>query len=361
MNLDRRPHRVDEDRRRLRATRLAAAACERYGLRDIRLELLRHGFVQVFRAVSPTGEEFALRMYGTPRVGQEDAQRFDPRLRTAVLLRSPETLREQLLWLSVLGQETDLLVPEPVLTLEGSLIGHVSVKGVPEQRHFSLVRWVPGRHKREDLTPADLSRVGSYLAKLHDHAERYRVPDPSALPRWDWHWPFGKSAPLWSKGEAFYSEEQMAVFEETARRVREELEELGYHSGVFGLIHRDLNLNNLVFHEKRVGAIDFDLCGLGHYLLDLAVPLHALRRHHRAEDRFEQMREALLAGYERERSLLPRSYHQHLKTFGAMRRVAVVNRELKLLSSEATRHQARGQRFLRSSVTWLRRNYLLAM
>jgi Ser/Thr protein kinase RdoA (MazF antagonist) len=332
------------------ARRLAEAALERYGLRNARLDLLRHGFTQVFRVVSPAGDEFALRMYGLPG---ENASRPDPRCRTGAALRSPETLRQQLAWLSSLRRETGLLVPAPVSAADGSLVGCVSAGDPPQTRCFVLVRWVPGRHKREDLTPADLGLVGSYMARLHDHAERHSPGDVDALPRWDWHWPFGKSAPLW--GGVFYSGEQMEVFEEVARRVWRDLEELGYGREVFGPIHRDLNLGNLVFNGGTVGAIDFDLCGMGHYLLDLTSTLASLRPWH--ADPGGRMREALLEGYERERSLHP-EHQRYIETFTAMRRVAAVNRQIELLSARATRHEAREQRFLQNSVTWLRRNYL---
>lgn len=338
--------------REVATRRLAEAALERYGLRDARLELLRHGFTQVFRVVSPTGEEFALRMYRLPG---ENASRPDARGRTGAALRSPETLRQQLAWLTSLKRETGLVVPEPVRAADGSLVGRVFEEETLEARHFVLVRWVPGRHKREDLTPADLGLVGSYMARLHDHAERRSAGDEDALPRWDWHWPFGESAPLW--GGAFYSGEQMEVFEEVARRVRRDLEELGYGREVFGPIHRDLTLRNIVFQNGTVGAIDFDLCGLGHYLLDLAATMTLAPLQPRHEDRIEPMREALLEGYQRERPL-PENYRKHLETFNVMRRVAAVNRQIELLSSPATSREARGRRFLTNSVTWLRRNYL---
>jgi aminoglycoside phosphotransferase (APT) family kinase protein len=45
---------------------------------------------------------------------------------------------------------------------------------------------------------------------------------------------------------------------------------LGERREVFGPIHCDLNLSNLVFSRAGVGVLDFDLSGLGHYLLDLA-------------------------------------------------------------------------------------------
>lgn len=347
--------RVREDEAQSFTRRLAQAVLEGYSLRDARLELLRHDFVQVFRVVSPGGEVLALRLYRMPRA---EPPRSDARASTGFALRSPQTLRQQLAWLSALRRETGLLVPEPVPAADGSLVGRVSVEGAPEVRHYALLRWVSGRHKGEDLTPADLSLVGSFMAWMHDHAERHRAGEEDALPRWDWHWPFGDSAPLWSAGEIFYSAEQIGVFEEVARSVWQDLQELGYGRDVFGPIHRDLNLRNIVFQNGTVGAIDFDLCGLGHYLLDLVVTMTVTPLQPRREDDIERMREALLEGYRSERSL-PENYRKYLKTFNAMRRVAVINRRIELLSSPATRHEARGgHRFLQNSLTWLRRNYL---
>ncbi len=368
-----------------RATRLAGIALGRYGLRDARLRLLSHGFKEVFLVESRSRGRFVLKTYGTPpEVGEEG--RSDPRYRTGPGLRSPETIEAQLHWLSALGRETDLAVPEPVPLPDGSLFGRVSFADLPPlrsllrrvsarhrelyppnhpPRHFALLRWVPGEHK-EDPTADDLSRVGRLAAGLHDHAEGYRPPDASALPRWDWSWPFGASAPLWEEGLAFYSTGEMAVFEETSRRVCENLEGLGYGSGVFGLIHRDLTLTNLLFGgpdaapRQASGVTDFDQCGLGHYLFDLVVVLRTLRARwrrggysHELSD--ERVREALLAGYESTRGIPP----DHERLFGTvdvMQRVAAVNRTLELRASPAASHEARGEKFLRQSMVWLERS-----
>src|SRR5262249_11773507 len=48
-----------------------------------------------------------------------------------------------------------------------------------------------------------------------------------------------------------------------------------------------------------VGAIDFEDCGYGHWLYDFAVPLTALRRN----SEYRSLRQALLTGYRRHRSL----------------------------------------------------------
>ena len=166
---------------------------------------------------------------------------------------------------------------------------------------------------------------------------------------------FRGGAPLWSEGGRHYSAEEMVVFEAAARRVCGDLRDLGYAGDAFGPIHRDLHLGNVVFDGGRPGAIDFDMSGLGHYLLDLSVVLNVLRIHHPA--RFSGMKEALLEGYERVRSL-PASYQRHLMTFHAMRHVARANREFQAMGSQDNRHRARGAHLLRTPVTWLRRHYL---
>jgi Ser/Thr protein kinase RdoA (MazF antagonist) len=130
--------------------------------------------------------------------------------------------------------------------------------------------------------------------------------EPIHVPRWDCHWAFGESVPLWREGEQFYSASEMAVFEAAAQREHEDLQELVYARDAFGPIHRDLHLSNILFHSRRVGVVDFDMCGLGHYLFDLAVLLNALRLsalRSQRPDRFWNMRETFVEHYERERLL----------------------------------------------------------
>jgi Ser/Thr protein kinase RdoA (MazF antagonist) len=147
----------------------------------------------------------------------------------------------------------------------------------------------------------------------------------------------------------------MQIFRAVARRVREELDRLGEGREVFGIIHRDLKLENVLYDGERVGAIDFDMCGWGYYLFDLSVVHRCLRPRHK--DRQEPLWKAFLEGYRRKRPL-PEDLARHIETFDAMQRVAAVNRTLELLARSDTRDQARGPRFLHNAVTWLQRTYL---
>ena len=81
-----------------------------------------------------------------------------------------------------------------------------------------------------------------------------------------------------------------------------------------GLIHADLHLGNALFHRGGVKLIDFDDCGTGHRLYELAVALWELR------DRpdYSAFRDALLTGYREHRELDA----THLDDFVATRQVA---------------------------------------
>jgi Ser/Thr protein kinase RdoA (MazF antagonist) len=370
-----REERTSQRRVRLEG-RLAEAALERYGLGGATVEPLRlgAGFTQVLRVSTVGGERFSLKLYSPPPLGGvvplsgEAGER-----RTAALLRSPEVLASQLAWLSDLGCETGLRVPQPVPLPDGSLLGSVftrdlgprgprlrwasrrrdarelegDLRDAPEMsRNFCLLRWVPGVHRLDgDLADREASLVGSYLARLHRHAEERGIPEGSAFPRWDWGWPFGESAPLWGEGGTFYSEGEMEVFKEASRLVADDLERLGHGSGAFGVVHRDPKLENLAFEGERVGAIDFDMSGLGHYMLDVRVFRASLE--HRHPDRIGALWAAFLGGYEAERPL-PEEHHRYFRTFAVMQRVAAVNRRLELLGSGEERRGV-----LKNTVPWL--------
>lgn len=351
---------TEEDRQRRRAGRLAQAALRLYGLRDAEVELLRHEFVQVFRVRSASQGEFALRLYGLPKAIRNPNQKppvADPGSLTAAALRSPRVLHSQLLWLSALRDDTGLRVPEPLRTLDGELVGQVTVEGTPWRRHSALVRWVPGAHKSDTLTETELLQAGSLLARMHDHAEGYVVLEGSEFPHWDWHWAFGETALLWNKGPEFYSKEEMEIFCQAALRIHGRLDELGKGRDVFGLIHRDLNPRNVVFSSEGVGVIDFDLSGFGYYVFDLSVFHRSLNM--LPADRQQSLWKAFVRGYENVRPLPERSrlrLGRYLETFHALHRTAAINRRLELLSSDTAKPEAQEASInvLRASHRWLR-------
>ena len=92
--------------------------------------------------------------------------------------------------------------------------------------------------------------------------------------------------------------------------------QLGSSADTVGLIHADLHLDNALFCHDDVKVIDFDDCGFGYWLYDIAVALWELRHRHD----YVQFRDALVEGYTQYRP--PPGDLAHLDDFIATREVA---------------------------------------
>ena len=111
----------------------------------------------------------------------------------------------------------------------------------------------------------------------------------------------------------------VALVETVLDLVRRTEHDLGEGPEAFGLIHGDLHPENVLFERGRVRAIDFDDCGWGHYLYDLAVALSELRW----RPDYDAHRAGLLRGYRATRPL-PVDDERHLEVFHGLRLLQLV-------------------------------------
>jgi len=301
--------------------RVAVAALPRYGLEGARLALLGQAVNTVFRVDVAPGphtlrdaagggatRRFVLRIYRPASAG------YVANLDTAAL-------RSELIWLRALRHEAGLVVPDPVSALDSATLTEVRMDEGPEVWRCVLSHWTPGRHHSAGLTPARLRRVGRFMGRMHRHAERFVAPPSFTRPRWDWGRLFGAASVLAEDNrDRLSAPGDRAAFAALAERARSDMEALGEGSEVFGLIHSDLHQGNYLFQGDEAHAIDFEECGFGYYLFDMAVTLYALERR---ED-YAARRAAFLAGYRAERPLADRD-EQLLGLFRALRVVDLAN------------------------------------
>jgi Ser/Thr protein kinase RdoA (MazF antagonist) len=277
---------------------LARRALAAYGLGPARLTLLQHLHNTTYRVRPARGRgPFVLRVHAPRR-------------------HCPAELRSEFLWLEALRAE-GFGVPEPVRTRSGEWWAEAATEGVPEARLCSLLRWVPGRFARRRRSPAMLSQVGAFVARLHEQAKSFRPARDFARPRWDQQTLVSRRSPV-AAGWGRLSAGQARLFEAVGERVRRACERLGEGPEVFGLIHGDFNFKNLLFCRDEVRAIDFDDCGFGLFLYDLGTLLETLL----FRQDYLALRAALLGGYRRARPLPP-GQEALLDTFIAARWVHV--------------------------------------
>jgi Ser/Thr protein kinase RdoA (MazF antagonist) len=122
---------------------------------------------------------------------------------------------------------------------------------------------------------------------------------------------FDATATYWDYARAQLSYVELAALQSAGERIKEDLHVIGESGEEFGVIHRDLQSSNVVFDEGVPYIIDFDHCGWGHYMYDLALPYLHLER---LGERCSMMREALMEGYLSRRALRD-DYRASLETF----------------------------------------------
>ncbi|MEO6084419.1 MAG: phosphotransferase [Umezawaea sp.] len=222
------------------------------------------------------------------RVGKDHVLRVRP---TSATFAEAETT-----WLTALAKDTTLGVPEPAPTRTGEYVTTVTTPDVPGPRTCVLYRWVEGRFHKT-LTPADAHQVGEFTAHLQNHG---KTMPPLARNRVD------TLPPNAAELAALHSPEAARLFEKAITRITATQSALTSE----GLIHADLHQDNFLFHHGEVRAIDFDDCGYGPHLYDLAATISEL------DD--PTLRAPLLAGY---RTVNPLDHEEALEDLILLRRL----------------------------------------
>lgn len=312
--------------RRLRE--LARRALDQFGLDDARFDLLRWAENLGYRVTSP--REAAGAPVGSEHVpGQYMLRLHRPGYHSRVEIAS------ELQWLEGLANAGHA-VPRPCVSGEGAWVVESGTSDVPVRYQCTLLRWVQGRVVAGPPKPAHFRRVGGLLARMHAQSSRWVRPACFDRMRWDWDGLFGYGRVFTLEGDAIWDAvpaSMRAVWKRVARRVRLVMERFGAGPDVSGLIHADLHLANVLFAGAEARAIDFDECGWGYWIYDLAVALDGWDR----QADYRQLRQALRDGYD-EQHPLPGAHWRELETFMAARQLFL---GLWVIDTAATRPQWR--------------------
>lgn len=240
----------------------------------------------------------------TFRVDGVDGKRYVLRIQAPVssvggVEPSEMQLRSEVEWLDAIRRDTDLVVPVPVKTHDGELMTIVEAGGVSAERMCVLFEWVYGRFLNKGLRAVHLEKVGVFTAKLHEHASKqFVVPKDFVRPRTA-NLDAEEVETIKANFAAVSGKKDQEVVRQVIERLQGVMRELGEGPDVFGLIHGDLHQWNYLFDGGEVRAIDFDDCGMAHFLYDIAVTVSKLKDR---EDH-DGLQAAYLRGYRSVREL----------------------------------------------------------
>lgn len=292
-----------------RMRQLAVQALGAYHLEDTNLRFIADEENTTFRldATTPHGRDrFLLRVHRPQRHGRD--------------VDSAAAISSELDWLAALHAETHLHVPVPLRTADGKLTAVAVSRNRSEPRVCSVLRWMDGRVQAASPRPIHLRRLGSVMARLHNHAADWCPPPGFTRIRWDWEAFFGDTMLYGGISAAdvrgFLPDHLRRRFAQVATRMSRVMERVGEDADHFGLIHADLHLRNVLFCGDDTKVIDFDDCGFGYWLYDIAVALCELRN----RNDYGCFRAALIDGYTHHRPLSSRDL-SHIDDFIAAREV----------------------------------------
>lgn len=243
---------------------IAKFALDRYGLAQGQRWFLGHSGSVTFR-IETQAEKFLLRIHQAISSFHDD------------IWQNPQVIESELLWLAALRHDTKLVVPKPIENLQNRWITQVAGDENTEAFYCSLLHWIDGEIIQSDRTPQQAYQLGVLMAQLHQHSQRWQIPQNFIRPAYDrnrFDAALAKLYPAILQG--LISSENYNVLESAIRQIQEMMATLEQNREVWGLIHADLHDGNYLLHGDELRPIDFARCGFGYYLYDVASTLQYL-------------------------------------------------------------------------------------
>lgn len=281
---------LSQDARVERLQTLAGAALSHWGLESAGLELLKYRENAVFKVTAPSsGERFVMRVH---RVGY----------------RSDAELRSELQWTAALIAD-GIEAPSAVPTRAGELFVSVRHPDVPEPRQCDLLRWVEGSIigsvEGGHVATAEEVRTNHYLAGrlaalMHNHGEMWPRPEGFTRLHMDFDGLIGSRPYLGPYAACpLLTPEQVELLDRAREGIRGALAAFGQTPDRYGLTHGDFLPENLLREGDKLRIIDFDDCGFGWHVMDIATSMMFLLGEPQYDDAFA----GFVGGYRSVRAL----------------------------------------------------------
>jgi Ser/Thr protein kinase RdoA (MazF antagonist) len=251
-----------------------------------------------FAVSEPRGRELVLRVH---RVGYSAA----------------DEIRSELAWMAALRRDGVIETAVPVPGVDGEAVQILGPIAGGAPRFAVAFERLPGREPDARDAALWFERLGELTARLHGHAKSWAVPVGFRRKRWDVDAMVGDGA-WWGAWRAAIglTAAGAAVLDRVLELIARRLARLGSGPEVFGLVHADLRLANLLVDGSRLRIIDFDDCGYGWFVYDFATAVSFIEHEAIVPD----LLRAWCAGY-RQAAVLRADAVAEIPSFVILRRI----------------------------------------
>lgn len=208
----------------------------------------------------------------TFKVVAKDEQQFALRIN----INSPRTianLKAEIAWINFLIADARVNVPHPIPSADGQYF--ITLNAGSNEREFKCVlySWLDGEELGDDPTLDQLRALGAAMATLHLSSKDFQIPSDAALPTFN--------DPLWETEDFLLSSkselesEAKTLVAQAMTEIKSQIDIL-YKQNSQQIIHADLHGWNVKWHNDQLSVFDFDDCGFGLPVQDLATAIYYL-------------------------------------------------------------------------------------
>ena len=227
--------------------------------------------------------------------------------------RSKANIEAEVAYVKFLNNSDLIKTARPISNKHGSYITTFFHQEIGRDLNCVVYSWLDGVDVGDDPTPTQLQALGAAMANMHNLSVDFVLPDNSQTPTFND--PFWGSPDLLRGKESQLSVEHKKLvvdaFDEITRRTNDLFEK-----NKSQLIHADLHGWNLKWDLGQLSVFDFDDCGIGLPIQDIATAVYYL-------DTPDQER-ALLEGYKSVKPL-PKYEEKDLEMLLMHRRLLLLN------------------------------------
>ncbi|MDY6900457.1 MAG: phosphotransferase [Cyanobacteriota bacterium] len=255
-------------------TEIAKNAIKQYSLQSPRLKFLKHLENTTFKLSTEQGN-FLLRVY-------------------CGLNNTTQDIESEAKIIEYLNSCSQYSYQKPIRNISDRFVSIGEYRGI--SKPVSILSWIDSPIVGDNINDLNLfEQLGKLLAEIHNKLSDWQKPVNFHRPMLDADALIGKHGAFGYANSAYkyFDKETVDLFESVYKRLINFEAVAGQGKNIFGIIHGDLHLNNVILHKNNLIPIDFDDSGYGYYIYDLAVIL----ANYWGMKEYSQIKTNLIQGY----------------------------------------------------------------